>query len=118
MKAALTTPNNKCPQVIFALNRTASVTGRTKTLIISTTLTTGAKALGIPVVTNRVPHPTGFDLNATKTLITHSGSAKDNEKIKCLDNLNAQGISPDKFTHSRKKKTETNSHAAPAIAWT
>lgn len=88
---------NKCPAIIFAVNRTANVPGRMIFLIVSMHTINGIKIPGVPCGTKwqniccvLLIHPYNINLN-------HKGNLKVRVKVRCLDLVKIYGNNPRKL---------------------
>lgn len=82
---------------MLAANRNDRVKGRTIILVVSIRTRNGLSHLGAPSGKKCAIDAFVFLVNLDKIIDNHNGRPNLNVKIKWLDNLNVQGISPDKF---------------------
>lgn len=85
---------NRCPAIIFAINRTARAPGRIIFLIVSIHTINGINIIGVPdgiiwanIIWVLLIQPNNINLN-------HNGKAIDNVKVMCLDLVKTYGNNP------------------------
>lgn len=107
--------NNKCPAIMFAVNRTANVPGRIKFLIVSIHTMNGIKIDGVPWGTKcsniwfmLLIHPNSMNL-------THKGSANVSVIARCLVLVKMYGNSPRKLLNKINENRDTNRNVPPFL---
>ena len=84
---SLSNLNNKCPAIILAANRIASVNGRIILLINSISTIKGISTLGVLKGTKWANDTSKFCEKAINICPTHKGKANDNVKTPCEDEV-------------------------------
>jgi len=79
---------------MFAANRNERVSGRTATLVVSTTTRNGFNQSGAPSGRRCAIEAVKFFVKVDKMKDNHSGKARDNVITKCLVKLNTYGFNP------------------------
>lgn len=88
---------NRCPAIMFAVNRTANDPGRIILLILSIITINGIKTLGVPVGTKWQNIILVFFVHPNIIIAVHMGRAIDNENTKWADDVNTYGVNPIKL---------------------
>lgn len=105
--------NNRCPAIMLAANRTASVPGRIIFLIVSIHTIKGINTEGVPWGTRcanmcwvLLIHP--YNINEI-----HSGRARASVSVKCLVLVNTYGNNPIKLLNMIIENSEININVLP-----
>lgn len=76
--------SNRCPAIMFAVRRTASVPGRIRLLIVSITTINGISMVGVPCGTRCSNIWFVFLIHPNSINLTHSGRASVSVSVRCL----------------------------------
>ena len=79
---------NKCPAIIFAINRTARAPGRIIFLIVSIHTINGISTVGVPVGIKWASISWDLFIHPNIINLIHMGKASDSVYIMCLDLVN------------------------------
>jgi hypothetical protein len=83
-----------CPALIFAASRKDSVSGRTKTLVVSINTKNGFNQSGAPSGRKWAVDFLGLCVNLDTINLSHKGSPIIKVKIRCLEDLKMYGTKP------------------------
>lgn len=89
--------SSKCPAIMFAVNRTASVPGRIRFLIVSIITINGINIVGVPCGTKCSNMWLVFLIHPNSINLSHIGSARVNVSVKCLVLVKMYGNNPRKL---------------------
>lgn len=89
--------NSRCPAIMFAVKRTASVPGRIRFLIVSIMTINGINVVGVPWGTKCSNMWLVFLIHPNSMNLTHKGRARVRVRIKCLVLVKMYGNSPRKL---------------------
>ena len=89
--------NNRCPAIMFAVKRTASVPGRIRFLIVSIITINCINMVGVPWGTRCSNIWLVFLIHPNSINLTHKGKARVNVRIRCLVLVKMYGNSPKKL---------------------
>lgn len=89
--------NNRCPAIMFAVSRTASVPGRIRFLIVSMTTINGINMVGVPWGTKCSNMWFVFLIHPNNINLTHNGKASVSVIVRCLVLVKMYGNNPKKL---------------------
>jgi len=89
--------NNRCPAIMFAVKRTASVPGRIRFLIVSIITINDINMVGVPWGTRCSNMWLVFLIHPNSMNLTHRGKARVSVRIRCLVLVKMYGNSPKKL---------------------
>lgn len=107
--------NNKCPAIIFAVNRTAKVPGRIIFLIVSIHTINGIKTEGVPCGTKWINICCVLLIHPYTIKHNHKGKAKVNVNTKWLVLVKIYGNNPIKLLNKIIENNETKINVDPFI---
>jgi hypothetical protein len=89
--------SSKCPAIMFAVNRTASVPGRIRLLIVSIMTINGINIAGVPCSTRCSNKWLVFLIHPNSINLIHIGRARVNVSVRCLVLVKMYGNNPKKL---------------------
>ena len=104
---------SKCPAIMFAASRTASVPGRITFLTVSIITINGMRAPGVPLGTKCANMCWVWLIHPKIIKDSHSGRARARVIARCLVLVNTYGISPRRLLNIISENSDTNMMVLP-----